>query len=554
MSEYQVISRKYRPQKFADVIGQDPIVTTLKNAIRQNRIAHAYLFSGSRGTGKTTLARLFAKALNCPNLSPDQEPCGVCQTCREIALGTSLDVMEIDGASNRGIDDIRKINENVGYATAAARYKIYIIDEVHMLTKEAFNALLKTLEEPPPKVKFFFATTEPHKVLPTIISRCQRFSLQRFSSQKIKEKLVSISKDLQIQIDDDALDIIAKRSEGGLRDAESLLDQIISFHEGSIDRKAVADVLGIMPKDVLFDLDRAGKEGRFVKAYEIVHTLFSEGKDLQHFVEMLTEHYRNLLLLKLSPETPGLLEIEASMEKNYLEATALYSKEQLLDILDYLFKHQQMAREAPSLKVALEALLIRIMRTHKSLPIETLVKRLIELEESVKSRAIPETQKPEELRPLPEAQTPANSPKDSEAPVAPTTQTSSFKDEMSAPLKTVSREQNRANVAETEPPKERPEPQECAAPPPPPLPEQELQETPKEREQQITEPTRAYEVDMIASLDEKAMPEALNEGVKGMTGPASSDRMPVSAKDANHLDTLLQFASVELEGRLKRTH
>ena len=185
---YQIIPRKYRPQAFSSIIGQEAIVITLKNAIRLKRLAHAYLFSGSKGTGKTTLARLFAKALNCKHLDQDGEPCNQCPSCLEITSGHSLDVLEIDGASNRGIDDIRQINETIGYAPASGEYKIYIIDEVHMLTKEAFNALLKTLEEPPPHVKFFFATTEPHKVLPTILSRCQRFDLNRIPEEAMQQK------------------------------------------------------------------------------------------------------------------------------------------------------------------------------------------------------------------------------------------------------------------------------------------------------------------------------------------------------------------------------
>lgn len=546
MSEYQVISRKYRPQKFADVIGQDAVVTTLKNAIRQSRIAHAYLFSGSRGTGKTTLARLFAKAINCPNLSEDQEPCGTCQTCKEIAAGVSLDVLEIDGASNRGIDDIRKINENVGYATASARYKIYIIDEVHMLTKEAFNALLKTLEEPPPRVKFFFATTEPHKVLPTILSRCQRFSLQRFSNQKIKEKLLTISRDLQIKVEEEALDIIAKRSEGGLRDAESLLDQILSFHEGVIDSKAVADVLGIMPKEVLFELDRAGKEGRFVKAYEIVHALFSQGKDLQHFVEMLTEHYRTLLLLKISPETPGLFEIEPSMEQHYLHSATLYSKEQLMDIIDYLFKTQQTIREAPSIKIALEALLIRIMRTHRSLPIEIVVKRLIELEQGVKTGTERIPRAPQEpagetadkaliAKELPQTKAPPEEINESVSAPAP----------VPAPAPASKVREDRPLPASTEgfdtPQKTAPKATASDA-----KPEQKGEkELPSQQESQ-----RAYEIDMLSAMEEKkkpAEPKASDHSVNG-----GGEKRGSQAKEAHHVDTLLQFASVELEGRLKR--
>src|SRR5262249_42117040 len=247
--EYQVLARRYRPKTFREVLGQDAIVATLRNAIKNNRIAHAYLFCGSRGTGKTTLARLFAKALNCQSLSSDLEPCNSCSSCREISSSSSMDVLEIDGASNRGIDDIRQINETVGYTAASGKYKIYIIDEVHMLTKEAFNALLKTLEEPPLKVKFFFATTEPHKVLPTILSRCQRFNLKSIPTDKIVEKLAFIAKELNISIEKDALNVIAKRAEGGLRDAESLFDQILAFHEGAITTTSVLTVLGMMPEE-----------------------------------------------------------------------------------------------------------------------------------------------------------------------------------------------------------------------------------------------------------------------------------------------------------------
>ncbi len=258
MPEYQVLARKYRPQTFAEVIGQEAIITTLKNAIKNKRLAHAYLFCGSRGTGKTTLARILAKALNCQHPTPEGEPCNQCASCKEITSGHSLDVLEIDGASHRGIDDVRQINETVGYATSSGCYKIYIIDEVHMLTKEAFNALLKTLEEPPPKVLFFFATTEPHKVLPTILSRCQRFNLTRIPLEKIASKLREICQDLGIAIDEAALRLIAGRAEGGLRNAESLLDQIISFHEGPISLESAAAILGVMSRDSLFALDSAG--------------------------------------------------------------------------------------------------------------------------------------------------------------------------------------------------------------------------------------------------------------------------------------------------------
>ena len=274
MPHYQVIARKYRPQTFQEVLGQDAIVTTLKNAIRNQRLAHAYLLCGSRGTGKTTLARVFAKALNCQAPTADGEPCGLCSSCKEIATGHSLDVLEIDGASHRGIDDIRRINETVGYASSSGRYKIYIIDEVHMLTKEAFNALLKTLEEPPPRVIFLFATTEPHKVLPTVLSRCQRFNLNRIPITTIVSKLRRIAQEQNIDVEEEALHLLARRADGGLRDAESLFDQIIAFNEGAITTTTVAHVFGMMPKETLFALDLAGKEGRLSAAFDIAHNLF----------------------------------------------------------------------------------------------------------------------------------------------------------------------------------------------------------------------------------------------------------------------------------------
>ncbi len=385
MPEYQVLARKYRPQTFAEVLGQEPIVTTLKNAIKQNRLAHGYLFCGSRGTGKTTLARVFAKALNCKSLNADFEPCNTCSSCREITSGNSMDVMEIDGASHRGIDDIRQINENVGYTPSSGKYKIYIIDEVHMLTKEAFNALLKTLEEPPARVKFFFATTEPHKVLPTILSRCQRFNLNRIPVDEIIAKLGKMANDLKITIHEDALRLLAIRADGGLRDAESLLDQIIAFNDGEISVKTIADVLGIMPKEQLYQLDLAGKEGNIAFAFELAYQVFSEGKDILHFVENLNEHIRTILMVKLSGKTSKFLNLSASEREQYELSSKLYSQEQCITILEFLVEAQNQIRYMASPRIALEALLIRIIRTHSRVPIDFLVKRLSELEGKVLS-------------------------------------------------------------------------------------------------------------------------------------------------------------------------
>lgn len=396
MAEYQVLARKWRPQTFREVLGQQAVVTTLKNAIKQKRLAHAYLFCGSRGTGKTTLARVFAKALNCQKPTDDGEPCNTCSSCKEITSGSSLDVLEIDGASNRGIEDIRQINETVGYTTASGNYKIYIIDEVHMLTKEAFNALLKTLEEPPPKVKFFFATTEPHKVLPTILSRCQRFNLSRIAPEIIVSKLKRIAEDQGVSFDLQALYMVATRAEGGLRDAESLFDQILAFHEGPITVDAVAAVLGVMPANIYFALDRAGKEGNLGMVFEVSHQLFSQGKDFLHFIDGMIEHFRTLLLLKLGSQH----NCEKDL-KPYLDSAELYSKEQCLNIIEMLVEAQNKIRFAPSPRIALEALLLRVLRTHQHIPVEVLVKRLSELENALRTPGNPQVQPQAAAQPQP---------------------------------------------------------------------------------------------------------------------------------------------------------
>ncbi len=383
MAEYQVLARKYRPQTFGEILGQDALVQTLKNAIKYGRLAHAYLFSGPRGTGKTTTARIFAKSLNCPNRGSDFEPCNKCRSCKEITAGHSLDVLEIDGASHRGIEDIRQINETAGYAAGAGGYKIYIIDEVHMLTKEAFNALLKTLEEPPPRVLFFFATTEPHKLLPTIISRCQRFHLNRIPHELIVSKLSEIARDLEIEAEEEALHMIAILSDGGLRDAESLFDQIIAFHDESITAKTIASVLGVASKDILFELDQAGKEDDIAKAFEIVDTIYKQGKDIAHFLDSLIDHYRTILLMIISRGDTPYLTLSESERDKYIESAKYYRKDQCLSLLDTLLDAKQHIRFSSSPKIALEALLMRIIRSHRRVPVEFLVKRLHELEKNL---------------------------------------------------------------------------------------------------------------------------------------------------------------------------
>ncbi len=394
--KYQILPRKYRPQKFNEVVGQDSVVTTLKNAIRLNRTAYAYLFSGSRGTGKTTLSRLFAKALNCHNLLDEIEPCCQCISCKEIASSRSLDVIEIDGASNRGIDDIRHINETIGYSPSSGKYKIYIIDEVHMLTKEAFNALLKTLEEPPPTIKFFFATTEPHKVLPTILSRCQRFDLMRISIDQIINKLTSISKDIQREIDDDAMHMIAHFSDGSLRDAESLLDQLLCYEEGKITTFAANNMLGLLPKDHFFQLDEAVKNSDTLFAFSLSDNLFQKGKDFNHFLEELIEHYRHHLITKIKNNNSHL---PPYLQEKYKTTNSNYHEEQLFFILDLLMHSQQQMQKSPFKRVTLEMILLQIIRSSKRISMQSLVKRLIQLEQSIdKSSPIDNISQPKEQK------------------------------------------------------------------------------------------------------------------------------------------------------------
>ena len=389
MTEYQVIARKFRPQTFQRVVGQEAIVTTLKNAMHSQRLAQAYLFCGSRGTGKTTLARIFAKALNCFHLTSEGEPCEQCTSCREIRQGTSLDVIEIDGASHRGIDDIRQINETVGYASSGGGYKIYIIDEVHMLTKEAFNALLKTLEEPPAKVKFFFATTEPNKILPTILSRCQRFNLNRIPLEKMVEKLKWVVKELEVEAQEAALKRIAERAEGGLRDAEALLDQVIAFSDGHLTIEQVDTVLGLMPKESYFKIDQAVQEGNLSCAFDISHELFAQGKDLFHFVDGLLDHFRTLLLIKLCAKEAANFAFSLEEEQSLQRSASIYSNEQCLELIHYLIEAQQKLRQATSSKIALEAILLYVLQSRYRLTIGELVMRLQELEGTIEKQ--PET-------------------------------------------------------------------------------------------------------------------------------------------------------------------
>lgn len=400
---HQAIARRYRPQLFRDVIGQEATVTTLQNALKRNQVAHAYLFSGPRGVGKTTLARLFAKVLNCA--AGGLEPCNTCPSCLEITAGQSLDVLEIDGASNRGIDDIRQLTETVGFAPSHGRYKITLLDEVHMLTKEAFNALLKTLEEPPAHAKFFFATTEPHKVLPTILSRCQRFELARVPPEQIERKLLAISSELTRPLDAEAAHLIAAHADGSLRDAESLLDQLLCFADGPITAPLVRQALGLAPLDAFFALDQAIAASHLPFAFTVVEQLYNSGRDLFHFYEELVSHIRLLTAIKLDPNT----RLPPDLSSRYAASAATYTAPQLLYLLETLLTSEADLRRSLFPRVSLESLLLRLLRSRHRLPLEVLTRRLLELESTLKTAEAPknpEAPEPPKALPIPETPKP----------------------------------------------------------------------------------------------------------------------------------------------------
>jgi DNA polymerase-3 subunit gamma/tau len=354
---YQVFARKYRPQIFDDVLGQDHVVQTLKNAIQQRRLAHAYLFVGPRGTGKTSTARILAKALNCVH-GPTPTPCGVCDSCREIALGISLDVLEIDGASNNSVDQVRELRDNVRFAPVRGRYKVYIIDEVHMLTQQAFNALLKTLEEPPQHVIFVFATTEPHKVLPTILSRCQRFDLHRIPPRVISEHLNFIATQEGVTLSTAASNAIAATADGGLRDAESMLDQLVAFCGTSIDEQQVLEVFGLTAEQVVLDLSEAIITRHSTKALHLIHAQQEAGKDLSKLLTDLLNFFRSLLIAQVDA---GSLQDEQS-EKAKAVTTNLKAKlntGQLLRLMEILSEVEPTLKWATNKKLHLELAVIR---------------------------------------------------------------------------------------------------------------------------------------------------------------------------------------------------
>jgi DNA polymerase-3 subunit gamma/tau len=372
---YQVIARKWRPQTFDDLVGQQHVTETLKNAIKNDRVAHAYIFSGARGVGKTTAARILAKALNCVK-GPTAQPCGECDSCKEIAAGTSLDVIEIDAASNRGIDQIRELREMVRYAPAASRSKVVILDEAHMLTGEASNALLKTLEEPPDRVIFVMATTQPEDLVDTIRSRSQHFHFRALTFAEIAGRLEEIAKKENLKIEPGAMAVIARMAEGSLRDALSLLEQARAYCGETIPDKEVRELLGVVPDDALEELVGAIAEGSADRALGLVHTFQKEGRNLQHFCREAIRYMRNLLIARTCGADSELIAATPDQRPALAKAAALFSEEDLTRFFQILLQTDDDLRRKPDPRVHLEMGLLRLINAARLAPLEELLGEL----------------------------------------------------------------------------------------------------------------------------------------------------------------------------------
>ncbi|MCH9617677.1 MAG: Holliday junction ATP-dependent DNA helicase RuvB [Chlamydiia bacterium] len=407
--KYVALSRKYRPITFDQVTGHDIAITILKNQLNSKHLAHAYLFTGLHGTGKTTLARIFAKSLNCER-PVNGNPCNNCTSCNEITCSSSLDVLEIDGASNRGIDDIRNINESVGYATFQGKYKIYIIDEVHMLTKEAFNALLKTLEEPPANTKFFLATTEAHKIPPTILSRCQRIDLKRIETEQIKEKLISITKELDLKIEEDALSIIARLAEGSMRDGESLLENVIAYSDKTITANEIYKILGLPPKNVFFTLDNAFKKEDLNAPFTLAPELFSTHTNLTSLIDELSIHYKYVAKALLNVQSADFALFTKEEKEGYKNATAIYSISQVMEILNILANTYHYNFTPISKQIHVEMLLQKILSCKHAKSGQEILKHLQSLKGGLQETVAKPAQAAIYKAPVPPAQTAAASP------------------------------------------------------------------------------------------------------------------------------------------------
>ena len=390
---YIVLARKWRPKTFEEVVGQEHITKTLAGAIKQNRVSHAYLFSGPRGIGKTTTARLLAKALNCEK-GPTPVPCNKC-------IGNSLDVLEIDGASNRGIDEVRDLREKVKFAPASSKYKVYIIDEVHMLTTEAFNALLKTLEEPPPHVIFILATTAPFKLPLTILSRCQRFDFRRIKSKDIVEKLAEISKDEGLEVNEDILFQIAQASEGSMRDGISVLDQLISLGGKKVTQEDLQAILGIVPQETFFKLTKAISGNNIKEALDLINQIIDQGYDIRHFATDLLKHFRNLLMLKINEEVVDLPKDLRERLKKFKER---FDQDRLLRMIEIVSQAREEMKRNEKVRLILEMTIIKLTKLEPTISVDEILRKIGSIEERL---GIMPAQEELPIEEVPKEETPA---------------------------------------------------------------------------------------------------------------------------------------------------
>lgn len=402
--------RKWRPQTFGDVVGQEPVTRTLRGALATSRISHAYLFSGHRGTGKTTTARILAKALNCEQ-GPTPDPCNRCAACRAIAEGSSLDVIELDAASNRGIDEIREIRERVRLAPAASRYKVYILDEAHMLTTEAENALLKTLEEPPPHVVFVLVTTEPHRLPTTILSRCQRFEFRRIPTPLVVERLSRIAQEEGLQIAPGALHLIARSADGALRDAESVLDQLASSVEGPIQEADVVRLLGLLEDELVDAVTDAVQNSDAAAALRLAARVAESGRDPRAVLRRLVSHFRDLLLLRTAPDLRDLVDAPPDRVARLLQQAHSFPPEELLRAISVLAAAENEARWSTQPRLSLELALLRLARPDVDPTLEGLRGRVLRLE-----RMLQATEPDQPAEPT-RAELPSRRPAEADGPV-----------------------------------------------------------------------------------------------------------------------------------------
>lgn len=381
---HKALYRVYRPKNFSDVIGQEHIVRTLKNQIGNNNVGHAYLFCGTRGTGKTSTAKIFSRAVNCTNLHND-EPCNECENCREILEDKTMDVVEIDAASNNSVDDIRELRENVKYSPAKAKYKVYIIDEVHMLSQGAFNALLKTLEEPPSYVIFILATTEPHKIPATILSRCQRFDFKRVTVKDISSRMRYICEKEGIEADEKALNLIARNSQGALRDALSILDQCISFEGNKISYNDVIELLGSVNIEQLFDLAESIIKEDTRKSLQILNDFIIWGKDVRNLVNDLIDHFRNLMVCKISNDLDEIISLPEETIDLLKQQAETIDTNNLIRILNILSEAQDGMKISSNPRVLMEVTMMKIAQPMFDESKEALIKRIENLEQKIES-------------------------------------------------------------------------------------------------------------------------------------------------------------------------